>query len=117
LLAAASACRRLGTSLEVGLFLSGNSSAELDRLQAVLRDIPVSRFLVFREGSACSDAALVRAARARLASGHPHARFFAGTNIYFAELNRTRPDPAGTDGLTFPITPQVHDSDGMSLME
>jgi hypothetical protein len=115
--AAISACEELGTGLEVGAFLSANPAAELEQLAAVLRDAPVRRFLIFKEGSPCSDAALVGAARARLASSHPHARFFAGTNIYFADLNRTRPDPEGTDGLTFTITPQVHDSDEMSLME
>jgi D-apionolactonase len=115
--AAISACKELGTGLEVGAFLSPNPAGELERLAVALRDAPIRRFLIFKEGSPCSDAALVGEARARLASEHPGARFFAGTNIYFADLNRTRPDPEGTDGLTFTITPQVHDSDEMSLME
>ena len=114
---AIAACKELGTDLEVGVFLSPNPAAELERLAVALRDAPVSRFLVFKDGSPCSDAALVGAARVRLASEPPRARFFAGTNVYFADLNRNRPDPEGTDGLTFTITPQVHDSDDMSLME
>jgi hypothetical protein len=115
--AALSTCERLNTGLEAVLFLDGDAHSELERLAAALRGAPVRRFLVFKEGSACSDGALVRAARARLAADHPQARFFGGTYIYIADLNRTRPDPDGTDGFAFTITPQVHDSDEMSLME
>jgi hypothetical protein len=86
-------------------------------MAAALQGAPVGRFLVFREGSRCSDGNLVHAARARLARSHPQARFFGGTNLYFAELNRTRPDPEDMDGLVFTITPQVHDGDDMSVME
>lgn len=112
-----STCKRLNTGLEVALFMREDSTAWVERLAAALRGAPVRRFLVFTEGSACSGGALVRAARARLAVGHPQARFFGGTNVYIADLNRTRPDPEGTDGFAFTITPQVHDSDEMSLME
>ena len=81
-----------------------------------IRDAPIRRILVFQEGSPCSTSELVQAARAHLGAGQD-VKFFGGTNLYFAELNRTRPDPAGMDGLTFAITPQVHDIDDASVME
>jgi D-apionolactonase len=115
--AALSACGLLGSRLEVALFLHEDPAAELEDLAASLHGAPVGRFLVFREGSRCSDGNLVHAARARLARSHPQARFFGGTNLYFAELNRTRPDPEDMDGLVFTVTPQVHDGDDMSVME
>ena len=117
LTSAVAACHLLGTRLEVAVFLGEDPAADLEPMAAALRGAPVERFLVFREGSKCSDGHLVQTARARLAQGHPRARFFGGTNLYFAELNRTRPDPQGMDGLVFTITPQVHDGDDMSLME
>ena len=47
---------------------------------------------------------------------HPEARLepvapavvAGGTEIYFTEVNRTRPDLSGWDGLCFSITPQIH---------
>ena len=114
--AAASTCERVGAGLEVALFVDGETSAALDQVATTLT-APVSRFLIFKEGSACSDASLIRTVRPRLAARHPRARFFGGTDVYFADLNRTRPDLEGMDGLVFPITPQVHDGDEMSLME
>jgi hypothetical protein len=111
------ACEALGARLEAAVFLGDDPARELEHFQDALQGVPVARFLVFREGSKCSDGDLVRAARARLGTAHPGARFFGGTNLYFAELNRTRPDPHDLDGLVFTITPQVHDGDDMSVME
>ena len=34
--------------------------------------------------------------------------FAGGTEIYFTDVNRTRPDLSGWDGLCFSITPQIH---------
>jgi hypothetical protein len=41
----------------------------------------------------------------------------AGTQAYFAELNRFRVDPAKVDYLTFSVNPQVHAFDLLSLTE
>lgn len=114
---AVSACERLGTGLEVALFLREDPGPELERVIPALRQGGVRRFFIFKEGRACSDGALVRLVRERLTRDHPQARFFGGTNIYFAELNRARPDLEGMDGLVFTITPQIHDGDEMSVME
>jgi D-apionolactonase len=115
--AALAECAQLGAGLELALFLGTDLESTLAPTARALRGAPVRRVLVFKEGSPCSTGALVQAVRARLEGDHPRARFLGGTNIYFAELNRTRPDPEGMDGLTFTITPQVHDSDEMSVME
>jgi hypothetical protein len=40
-----------------------------------------------------------------------------GTNLNFAELNRSRPDLTTLDGVAFSITPQVHDSDEAALVQ
>ena len=34
--------------------------------------------------------------------------FAGGTEIYFTDVNRSRPDLSGWDGLCFSITPQIH---------
>lgn len=115
--AALAECAALSAGLELALFLGDDPGSDLARVARELRGAPVRRFLVFKEGSPCSTGPLVEAARQRLAGDHPGAKFLGGTNIYFAELNRTRPDLTGMDGLTFTVNPQVHDSDEMSVME
>lgn len=46
----------------------------------------------------------------------PGARCLVGSDGPFATLNRARPLPAA-DGIAFPLSPQVHDRDDMSMME
>jgi hypothetical protein len=40
-----------------------------------------------------------------------------GTDDWFVELNRARPDVAGLDGIAWSLTPQVHGSDELTLVE
>jgi D-apionolactonase len=47
----------------------------------------------------------------------PGTPFGGGTDLYFAQLNRTRPDVAAMDEIAFPITPQVHNADEESVIE
>ena len=115
--AALTACVQLGAGLELALFLGENTQSDFAHAAKALRGAPIRRFLVFKNGDRCSDGTPVQAARAHLRSDHPHAKFLGGTHIYFAELNRTRPDTTAMDGVTFTITPQVHDSDDISVME
>ena len=44
-------------------------------------------------------------------------RIVGGTDDWFVELNRARPDPAGLDGLAWSVTPQVHAGDELTMVE
>jgi D-apionolactonase len=44
-------------------------------------------------------------------------RRVGGTDDWFVELNRARPDIAGLDGLAWSITPQVHATDELTMVE
>ena len=109
----------IDTRLEVAMTLSNNADAELAALLAVCREIEpvVARWLVFHSSEKTTGAAWVRRARAQLAPYAPAATFVAGTNIYFTDLNRERPDTAEADGVVYSITPQVHAVDNVSLIE
>ncbi|MBI3679919.1 MAG: hypothetical protein HY235_05925 [Acidobacteria bacterium] len=109
----------VGAPLELALHLSENAESELQKLAASLSShrARVVRFLVFHETERSSDARWARLARQHLAAVAPGAQFGAGTNSYFAELNRSRPDPAGIDFVTYSINPQVHAFDNRSLVE
>lgn len=53
----------------------------------------------------------------RLRSVFPGARIGAGTDAFFAELNRERVSDEHIDFITFPFNPQVHASDVVSISE
>jgi D-apionolactonase len=40
-----------------------------------------------------------------------------GTDDWFVELNRARPDPAGLDAIAWSVTPQVHAGDELTMVE
>jgi len=111
------AASRLRTGLELAISLSANYKGELDRLAPLVRGLPIRRFLIFWEGSPVSDGALVQAVKQRLLPDHPRAQYIGGTNLYFADLNRNRPDVTGMDAVVFSINPQLHSSDELSLTE
>jgi D-apionolactonase len=115
--AAFAECAALGAGLELALFLGDDPDSNLALVARELRGAPVRRFLVYKEGSPCSTGPVVQSARRYLEGDHSSAKFLGGTNMYFAELNRTRPDLTGLDGLAFTVNPQVHDGDEMSVME
>ena len=56
-------------------------------------------------------------ARETLAGYEPKAKIGAGTNIYFTELNRSRPPLEALDIVAYTINPQVHAFDNASLVE
>lgn len=114
---AAAEGRAIDAPLEVALFLSGNADAELSALLAACHTIKpvVARWLVFHNQEPTT--AWVRRARAQLVPYAPDATFAAGTNLYFTDLNRERPDTTGLDHLVYSINPQVHAFDNASLIE
>jgi D-apionolactonase len=106
--------QELGCPLEIAVFMENADTAGLGQLAAVLGQVPVRRVLVYRADAESTPGADVAAARAALPSGIP---FGGGTDLNFAELNRSRPDVAAMDAIAFPINPQVHATDEDSMVE
>src|SRR5205823_1774450 len=69
-------------------------------------------FLVLKDGEV-SDSSLVRLARERLGG----AELACGTDWWFVDVNRSRPDLEGVDALAYSINGTVHADDDTSLME
>lgn len=120
---AAAAARAAGAGLEVALFLGDDAADRIDRVArtVALVDAPVLRWLVFHEGEKVTAARWPRLVRDRLelqAGASASAPILTGTDYYFTELNRQRPDGlSGAAGLCYSLNPQVHASDDASLME
>ncbi len=111
--------RDVACSLELALCLDDRASAELAELAEQLRASPASiaRVLVFHRSERATANHWVGLARSSLGSALPGVPFLGGTDIYFADLNRSRPPVDDVDGVAYPITPQVHAFDERSLVE
>jgi hypothetical protein len=113
----------LATAADAGIELAVHLDAAADEDLAALATAvarlasPLARVLVFQPGAKCTPpgfAAAVRRALARVAAAPPIA---VGSDAFFAELNRGRPDPAAADLVVFSINPQVHAFDEASIVE
>jgi hypothetical protein len=116
-------CLILGAALELTLFVRTDDAPALDALAAALAERPgatLARVLV-----AAADALtttpeettppeLVELVRGHLGSAVAIA---GGTDMYFCELNRTRPQVDAMDGVFWSLNPQVHAFDDISLLE
>lgn len=114
-------------SLEVAAYLRPDD-AERDAAALAVAlstvDVPISRVLILAESEgfsalrgACPPATVdaARAALSRLDLGSP--AIVSGTNQYFADINRDRPDYGDADGLVFAVNPQVHACDERSMAQ
>ena len=117
-------CQAIDCSLEVAVFLTAEMADKLDRLASLLRGRGrIARFLVFQEGAQTASPSettapgLVALARNYLQQVAPSAVFAGGTDMYFCELNRTRPRVEVMDAISYTIIPQAHAFDERSLAE
>jgi hypothetical protein len=104
---------RLQAPLEVALHLTNKAEEELKSVIPKLTIAKVARYVIFHEKEKSTSAKWVQLARQYL----KNAPVGAGTNAYFAELNRERPDARALDFVTFSLNPQVHAFDNASLVE
>jgi D-apionolactonase len=111
--------RALAVRLEVALHLTNAAADELSALAMRLAEIqpPVATWLIFHEHEKTTTAPWIDLARTVLAEYDPAAQFGAGTNVYFTELNRSRPPVQALDQVAYSINPQVHAFDNSSLVE
>ncbi len=118
-------CHALNCMLEVALFLRSGMEEQLATLAAHLQECEtkVIRILVFQEGAQTAHPEettapeLVKLARQHLKQAAPDAAFAGGTDMYFCELNRTRPQVDAMDAISYTIIPQEHAFDERSLAE
>lgn len=111
-------CGSLGCALELALFVTDNADQELRALSARLPlSVPVARVLVFHEQEQTTSQQWVTLVRDRIASQLSGVPIGGGTNLYFADLNRSRPDTTGFDFVAYSVNPQVHATDERSLVE
>jgi hypothetical protein len=120
------ASRTLGAPLELGIFTTEDGVDGVRGLAMLLERerVDVVRVFVFAGGPGFSatdgsttPASLVSAVRERLQGVLHGVPFTCGTNQFFTELNRNRPETDGVDGVVYSMNPQIHAADDLSLME
>jgi hypothetical protein len=112
---------RIGKLVEVALHYTTDAEAELARLvdsaiRKTLLGHHVSWWCVHSIGDPMTPVPLAERVRRRLKGTGPY-QVGSGTVGSFAELNRNRPPAGSTDFLAFPVNPQVHAGDDLSLVE
>jgi D-apionolactonase len=109
---------RPGCGLELAAF--ARDARELDALALRLdadAGPTIVRLLVYGEDAWVTPVELVEEARSRVGSEIGDAPVGGGSNVYFAELNREAAFPPSFEVLAYPVTPQVHSDDDVSLVE
>lgn len=88
-------------------------------VQALVRcPSPPQALLVTRSSPPWNtEAGTIETLRADCARLNYHPRIGGGTPAWFAQLNRTRPDPGTIDFVFYSATPQVHAEDSLSIIE
>jgi hypothetical protein len=116
---AASEAQALGVPLEVALTLSDNAADELTGVVAALQELKpeVSSWLIYSPREKSTTEKWLKLARRCLSSYDSRAKIGAGTNAYFAELNRDRPPVELVDLVCYSLNPQIHAFDNATLIE
>jgi hypothetical protein len=114
-------CDALGCPLELALHLLEDDAEALAAVVGALRAAPLARVLVYAADAASpgpretTPAALVQLVRGALGRGDVSVG--GGTDMYFCELNRTRPQSEAFDVVAWSVNPQVHAFDARSMVE
>lgn len=104
----------IGAALELALFVDEEMTFVDAIANAVARSgVPVARVLVLHRCCEVTPVEYVDAVRKLW----PDATVGGGTNVYFNELNRHRPDHERLDVVAYGVNPQIHAFDELSLVE
>lgn len=107
----------IGAALHVAVFSRGRK--DLENLAQIFESlkVPVKLWLIFDYGERCTRPESMELAEKIFGSLTSGARFAAGTDANFAELNRQRPPAGAAWHSCFSINPQVHATDDRTLIE
>ncbi|MBI1301572.1 MAG: hypothetical protein GC137_07935 [Alphaproteobacteria bacterium] len=107
--------KKTDTAVELALFTD-----QQDPLTSIKQLLPylesVKRILLFGDSAKTTPKELLECITS-LREILPGVAFYAGTDAFFAELNRERINAIRLDGISYSINPQVHAFDDQSLIE
>ncbi|MGI8702207.1 MAG: hypothetical protein ACR2JU_13570 [Nocardioidaceae bacterium] len=92
-------------------------TALVDRRDDVARVVILLSAVGFSEFKGATPPKVADAVRGEFRARGIATPVFSGTDQFFNELNRARPDYSGLDGVAFSLNPQVHASDDRSVTQ
>lgn len=93
-----------------------HATHQLESLARLAGDAaPVDAWIIFVDGEKSTRPQWTRLARKALSA--TGGLIVGGTDAFFAELNRNRPERGSADAISWSINPQVHSTDLLSLLE
>jgi hypothetical protein len=121
-ISAGQTCRQaseIGTSSELALFFDDNYRKQIHDFCWWYSSVrpAVSTLLLFHRNTPSTPGNLASEIISVIRDTDPRLKTAIGTNANFAELNRNRPGEVGNDYLCWPVHPQEHASDYMTLIE
>ena len=110
---------KLGINLETALFLSNEAESELQLFVELLKQIkpPIVNWLIFHKEEMTTSEKWIILAQKYLKDYDHNCNVGSGTNVFFADLNRSIPPIQVMDFISYSINPQVHAFDNLSLVE
>ncbi|MGL6266303.1 MAG: hypothetical protein ACRC2O_00195, partial [Chitinophagaceae bacterium] len=107
---------KLGCKLELVLFFGEQFRHDFVEFFLPYRQ-HIHQFIILSNNEKCTNEKLLCQVVPRIREHFPENKIGAGTDAFFAELNRARTNTELIDFLTFSINPQVHATDLNSLTE
>lgn len=112
---ASALAQHLNTALHLALFINEDGEQQLRQFAKTADLKRADVILIFHQNEKSTKAKWTKLARQFLSDSC--AKIFTGSDAYFTEINRERPEPSGADGVSWSINPQVHAFDNLSLIE
>ncbi len=115
LVAAQAEAEVIGARLHLAVFVGEDAQRELEVLRALIDELkpPLDLCFFFNAKTYSTPPDLIRLARRILGN----LSLGGGTDSFFTDLNRSRPELTGAAAAGFCITPQVHATDNATLVE
>jgi len=109
----------LGFEVEFALFFDDNYSRQITSFLNWFsgKKAQVSSILLFHKSHKTTPDNLQQEVASSIREHFPDIKTGSGTNLNFVNINRNRPAGPGNDIICFPVQPQEHSSDNLSLVE
>ncbi len=105
--------------IEFALFTDNNFQKQISEFLPWIKkhNLLISAIILYHKDMASTPVNIIEVVSPEIRYAFPDVKIIAGTNANFAQLNKTRPDSAFMDCISYSLQPQEHASDNLTLVE